>query len=63
VYSIAEAGCEALLSWVDSPPVERQVRDEQLVKVLCYGFLPVSNFPYGWRLAPVFMAPSAARLR
>jgi PadR family transcriptional regulator, regulatory protein AphA len=40
VYSITQAGGEALLSWVDSPPVERQVRDEQLVKVLCYGFLP-----------------------
>jgi len=39
VYSITEAGREALLCWVDSPPVERQLRDEQLVKVLCYGFL------------------------
>src|SRR5215217_5634108 len=43
VYSITEAGREALLSWVDSPPVERQVRDEQLVKVLCYGFLPTER--------------------
>jgi DNA-binding PadR family transcriptional regulator len=43
VYSITEAGREALLSWVDSPPVERQVRDEQLVKVLCYGFLPTGR--------------------
>jgi DNA-binding PadR family transcriptional regulator len=40
VYSITDVGCVALLSWIDSPPVERQVRDEQLVKVLCYGFLP-----------------------
>jgi DNA-binding PadR family transcriptional regulator len=43
VYSVTEAGREALLSWVDSPPVERQVRDEQLVKVLCYGFLPTER--------------------
>jgi DNA-binding PadR family transcriptional regulator len=43
VYSITEAGREALLSWVDSPPIERQVRDEQLVKVLCYGFLPTER--------------------
>jgi DNA-binding PadR family transcriptional regulator len=40
VYSVTGAGREALLSWADSPPVERQVRDDQLVKVLCYGFLP-----------------------
>lgn len=43
VYSITEAGREALLSWADSPPVERQMRDEQLVKVLCYGFLPADR--------------------
>jgi PadR family transcriptional regulator, regulatory protein AphA len=40
VYSLTEAGCEALLSWVEEPPAKRQVRDEQLVKALCYGFLP-----------------------
>jgi len=43
VYSITEGGRDALLCWVDSPPVERQVRDEQLVKVLCYGFLPTER--------------------
>src|SRR5918993_2892527 len=43
VYSITEVGREALLCWVDSPPIERQVRDEQLVKVLCYGFLPTER--------------------
>jgi DNA-binding PadR family transcriptional regulator len=43
VYSVTEAGREALLSWVDSTPIERQVRDEQLVKVLCYGFLPLER--------------------
>src|SRR5215204_2495384 len=40
VYSITEAGREALLSWVGEPAAKRQVRDEQLVKALCYGFLP-----------------------
>ena len=40
VYSPTEAGREALLAWADAPPAERQVRDEQLVKALCYGFLP-----------------------
>lgn len=43
VYSITQAGREALLSWVDSPPIERQTRDEQLVKVLCYGYLPTGR--------------------
>lgn len=43
VYSITGAGREALLSWTDSPTVERQVRDEQLVKVLCYGYLPADR--------------------
>jgi DNA-binding PadR family transcriptional regulator len=40
VYSITEMGREALLSWAGEPAVEREVRDEQLVKALCYGFLP-----------------------
>ncbi len=40
VYSITQAGREALLSWAGEPAAERQVRDEQLVKALCYGFLP-----------------------
>lgn len=40
VYSITAAGQEAVLEWADTSVVERQVRDEQLVKVLCYGFLP-----------------------
>ena len=40
VYSITGAGREALLSWAGEPAAERQVRDEQLVKALCYGFLP-----------------------
>ena len=40
VYSITRAGREVLLSWAGEPAVERQVRDEQLVKALCYGYLP-----------------------
>jgi DNA-binding PadR family transcriptional regulator len=40
VYSIMEVGREALLSWAQEPAAEREVRDEQLVKTLCYGFLP-----------------------
>jgi DNA-binding PadR family transcriptional regulator len=40
VYSITQAGREALLSWAGEPAAERQVRDEQLVKALCYGFMP-----------------------
>ena len=40
VYSITQAGREALLTWAGEPAAERQVRDEQLVKALCYGFLP-----------------------
>lgn len=40
VYSITEVGREALLSWAQEPAAKREVRDEQLVKALCYGFLP-----------------------
>lgn len=40
VYSITEAGREAVLSWAQEPGVQREVRDEQLAKALCYGFLP-----------------------
>jgi len=43
VYSITEAGRKALLSWAGEPAAERQVRDEQLVKALCYGFLPTER--------------------
>jgi PadR family transcriptional regulator, regulatory protein AphA len=47
VYSITEAGREALLSWVEEPAAKRQVRDEHLVKALCYGFLPKERV-LGW---------------
>jgi len=40
VYTVSEAGREALLAWADEPPTERHMRDEQLVKVLCYPYMP-----------------------
>jgi PadR family transcriptional regulator AphA len=40
VYSLTGAGREAVLQWAEEPAAEREVRDEQLVKALCYGFLP-----------------------
>ncbi|WP_119071314.1 PadR family transcriptional regulator [Rubrobacter indicoceani] len=39
VYSLTGAGQEALLSWVEGSAEDPQIRDEQLVKTLCYGFL------------------------
>jgi PadR family transcriptional regulator AphA len=40
VYELTPAGHDALLAWVDEPAGDAQVRDEQLLKALCYGFLP-----------------------
>jgi len=40
VYSVTEAGKEVLLEWANEPPAERQMRDEQLVKALCYPYMP-----------------------
>lgn len=40
VYSLTSEGRGALLSWADLPAEDTQVRDEQLVKALCYGYLP-----------------------
>ncbi len=40
VYSLTVQGREELFAWVDSSPPEVQVRDEQFVRALCYGFLP-----------------------
>jgi PadR family transcriptional regulator, regulatory protein AphA len=39
VYELTPAGQDALLHWVDEPPGDAEVRDEQLLKALCYGFL------------------------
>ena len=40
VYSPTEAGHEALLRWAEEPAPLPQVRDEGLVKALCFGHLP-----------------------
>ena len=40
VYSLTTGGYAALLDWTDGPPPPMQTRDEQLVRALCYGFLP-----------------------
>lgn len=40
VYAPTQLGREELLAWAEAPAAAREVRDEQLVKVLCYGFLP-----------------------
>jgi DNA-binding PadR family transcriptional regulator len=40
VYELTPAGREVLLAWVDVPAGDAEVRDEQLLKALCYGFLP-----------------------
>jgi DNA-binding PadR family transcriptional regulator len=40
VYQLTPAGREALLQWVKEPAADAEVRDEQLLKALCYGFIP-----------------------
>jgi PadR family transcriptional regulator, regulatory protein AphA len=40
VYTATKAGRAALLSWADEAPAERHMRDEQLVKALCYPYMP-----------------------
>lgn len=40
VYHVTPAGYDALFTWVDAPAADAEVRDEQLLKALCYGFLP-----------------------
>jgi DNA-binding PadR family transcriptional regulator len=40
VYRLTPAGHDALLTWVAQPAADTEVRDEQLLKALCYGFLP-----------------------
>lgn len=39
VYSPTEAGRGALLRWAEEPAAETRIRDEQLVKALCFGHL------------------------
>ncbi|MBD2527698.1 PadR family transcriptional regulator [Nostoc sp. FACHB-133] len=40
VYFITENGRKILLDWVDISPNRSEIRDEFLIKVLCYDFLP-----------------------
>jgi PadR family transcriptional regulator AphA len=40
VYQLTPAGREALLQWVKEPAADAEVRDEQLLKALSYGFIP-----------------------
>jgi PadR family transcriptional regulator, regulatory protein AphA len=40
VYQLTPAGHKALLEWVKEPAADAEVRDEQLLKALCYGFIP-----------------------
>ncbi len=43
VYHLTSAGRDALLDWVAQPGADAEVRDEQLLKALCYGFLPAER--------------------
>src|SRR5215472_15320284 len=40
VYQLTPAGREVLLEWVKESAADAEVRDEQLLKALCYGFIP-----------------------
>lgn len=40
VYSLTPQGDAELMAWVDGSVAPAQTRDEQLVRALCYGFLP-----------------------
>jgi DNA-binding PadR family transcriptional regulator len=43
VYRLTATGLDTLLAWVDTPSADAEVRDEQLLKALCYGFLPTDR--------------------
>lgn len=43
VYQLTPAGREVLLAWVDTPAANAEVRDEQLLKALCYSMLPAER--------------------
>jgi DNA-binding PadR family transcriptional regulator len=40
IYTVTPTGRQALVDWVGSPAAERPIRDEQMVKALCYGLIP-----------------------
>ncbi|HEX8982622.1 MAG TPA: PadR family transcriptional regulator [Ktedonobacterales bacterium] len=39
VYHLTPSGQDALLEWVGQPAADAEVRDDQLMKAVCYGFL------------------------
>ena len=39
IYRLTKSGREKLKKWVDEPSADAQVRDEQMVKVLCFDLL------------------------
>ena len=43
VYRLTRSGKESLLEWVAQPAADAEVRDEQLLKALCYGFIPADR--------------------
>lgn len=51
VYHLTQAGSDTLLTWASAPAADAEVRDEQLVKALCYGFLPPERAIEQLRLA------------
>jgi DNA-binding PadR family transcriptional regulator len=51
VYRLTPAGRDALLDWVAQPAADAEVRDEQLLKALSYGFLPAERAVELLRLA------------
>lgn len=40
VYHLTQTGQDVLLAWVGQPAADAEVRDEQLMKAVCYGFMP-----------------------
>jgi DNA-binding PadR family transcriptional regulator len=51
VYQLTAEGSSALLDWVAEPAADAEVRDEQLLKALCYGFIPTKRATELLRLA------------
>jgi PadR family transcriptional regulator, regulatory protein AphA len=51
VYELTPAGRETLLEWVTQPAADAEVRDEQLLKALCFGFVPAERAVELLRLA------------
>jgi PadR family transcriptional regulator AphA len=43
VYHLTPTGRDALLDWVVQPAADAEVRDQQLLKALCYGFVPAEQ--------------------